>query len=72
VKVGDLVRMKEEPKDNEQRDMGIVIGFKPRNGVTAHQDPTCDVGNDAIIIWSVSGGPYYTMRAMLEVISEGG
>ena len=70
MKVGDLVRVKEEPKENEERDIGIVLGFKPR-GWSLDPDPDCDVWNDAIIVWSAAGGPYYTMRAMLEVISEG-
>jgi len=72
VKVGDLVRMKEEPKENEKYDVGIVLGFKPRNGVTSHRDPTCDVWNDAIVVWASAGGPYFHMRAMVEVISESG
>jgi hypothetical protein len=72
MKVGDLVIRKEEPKGNEQRDVGIVIGFKPRNGVASHRDPTCDVWNDAIIVWASAGGPYFHMRALVEVISESG
>jgi hypothetical protein len=71
VNIGDLVQMKEKPRENEVRDIGIVLGFKPRNGVTSHRDPDCDVWNDAIVYWP-GFGVAYNMRAMLEVISEGG
>ena len=70
MNIGDLVQMKEEPKENETRDVGIVIGFKPR-GMRTRPDPDCDVGNDAIVYWP-GFGVAYNMRAMLEVISEGG
>tara|TARA_Y100000310_G_C20262869_1_gene614439 strand:- start:442 stop:633 length:192 start_codon:yes stop_codon:yes gene_type:complete len=29
MKVGDLVKMKESPRDNEEWDVGIVVDFKP-------------------------------------------
>ena len=68
MKVGDLVKCREEPGENEEREIGIVIGFKPR-GWSRDLDPTCDVWNDAIVMWPAFGIAFH-MRALLEVISE--
>jgi len=69
MRVGDLVMVKEKPVKGEEHDIGIVVGFKPRNGITKYQDPDCDVRNDAIVMWP-SFGIAYHMRALLKVISE--
>ena len=29
MELGDLVKMKEAPQENEERDIGIVVDFKP-------------------------------------------
>ena len=68
MKVGDLVKHMEEPEENEEHEIGIVIGFKPRNAMTEYQDPNCDVWNDAIVMWPGFGVAFH-MRALLEVIT---
>jgi len=69
VKAGDLVKVKEEPRENEEYEIGIVVGFKPRGWVAPdRRDPDCDVWNDAIVMWP-SFGVAFHMRALLEVIT---
>jgi hypothetical protein len=69
VKAGDLVKVKEEPRENEEHEIGIVVGFKPRGWMTPdRRDPDCDVWNDAIVMWP-SFGVASHMRALLEVIT---
>ena len=69
MKVGDLVKRKVEARENEEHEIGIVIGFKQRGGGTDKPDPDCDVWNDAIVMWPTFGAAFH-MRALLEVISE--
>ena len=69
MKVGDLVKHREEPGENEEHEIGIVLGFKRRGGGADNRDPDCDVWNDAIVMWPTFGIAFH-MRALLEVISE--
>ena len=70
MKVGDLVKCREESRENEEHEIGIVVGFQPRGYVVERlRDPDCDVWNDAIVMWPTFGVAFH-MRALLEVISE--
>jgi len=70
VKIGDLVRVREEPRENEEHDIGIIVGFKPRGWQPIkNRDPYCDVWNDAIVMWPAFGIAFH-MRSLLEVINE--
>jgi hypothetical protein len=68
MKVGDLVKMKEEPLLHEEHDIGLILSFKPR-GWSRDPDPGCDVWNDAVVFWPDFGIAFH-MRAMLEVVNE--
>ena len=68
MELGDLVIMKEEPMDGEEREIGMVVAFKPKVW-SKDLDPDCDVWNNAIVLWP-SFGIAYHMKALLEVIDE--
>jgi hypothetical protein len=68
VELGDLVVVKEEPMEGEEREIGMIVAFKPR-GWSRDRDPDCDVWNDAIVLWPTFGISYH-MKALLEVVDE--
>ena len=68
MKVGDLVRQVDDDSFKENG-YAIVIDFKPR-GWSRDPDPTCDVWNDAVVMFSCGTGPYFVMRKMLETVNE--
>ena len=67
MQVGDLVKVKENPMEGEEHDIGIVIDFKPR-GWSRDPNPGCDVWNDAVVYWPGFGIAFH-MRSLLEVIT---
>lgn len=72
MNIGDLVKLIEEPRDHEEHEIGIVVGFKPRGWQPVeYRDPDCDVWNNAIVLWPGFGISYH-MRALLEVVDEEG
>jgi hypothetical protein len=66
MKVGDIVMIKEDPRQGEEKEYGIIVSFEPRHPMHKGRDPDCDVWNDAIVLWPTHGLSWH-MKAMLEV-----
>ena len=60
MKIGDLVKIKEIPQENEERDIGIIVDIGP--------DQTKE-GLDVWVKWSASGVHWHSPSHM-EVINE--
>ena len=70
MKIGHLVKCREKPGENEEHEIGIVVGFQPRGYVVERlRDPDCDGWEEAIVMWPEFGVAFH-MRTLLEVISE--
>lgn len=72
MKVGDLVKMKESPRDNEERDVGIVVDFKPLGELSIVEEiEVPSMKPLAVVVWADFGIAWHKTYN-LEILHEVG